>query len=810
MLFGSKNERALKKLLPRAGAVEDWKPAMRQLSDEHLRGKTKEYKRRLEEGESMDDLLPEAFAAVREASRRVLGLWPFTNQVLGGIVLHNGCIAEMATGEGKTLTAAMPLYLNALNGKGAWLVTINDYLAKRDAESMGKIYRFLGMTVGTIINGIKDKERREAYNCDITYGNAYEFGFDYLRDNLKHNAQDLVQRDLIYAVVDEVDAVLIDEARTPVIISRPTDERTDRYHEANAVILKLEQEVHYIVDSEKPEALFTEEGIRRMESILDLPNLYDSTNIAMLHYLKQSLIAHKLFKRDVDYLLRDNRIDIIEAISGRALQGRRYSDGLHEALEAKEGVKIENVSETMASIIFTHFFKMFEKLSGMTGTAKTEAAEFLDIYKLEVVVIPTNRPMIREDADDLVFKTRKAKIDAIVDEIEAQHRKGRPMLVGTVDGETGEELSAYFRKRGIKHVVLNAESHESEAEVMARAGRLGALTIASNMAGLGTDILPGGNPEAPAIAEHRLKPEADYELLLARHKKTCDQEKKKVLEVGGLYVLGTERHESRRLDNRLRCRSGRQGDPGKSCFYLSLEDKSMRFFDSERFKGKSPGHDKDDEPIMGKKVNRAVERAQKPLEQRGFRMRKLLLEYDNVMNEHRLSFYRLRRDLLLRNDPRTYLFRSMESLIDLELKNFEAVKHPEQRHKKQLFSYLEAQFKFKPTEMVREMQPLDSEILRREIRAVTRREYTRKWEVLGLTPDIAAEHERFVMLYTMDQQWKDHILNMELLKDQVVVRPKDAFLEYKVKSKSLFENLMYKMDEEMVKTLIYLQLKHTM
>ncbi len=805
-LFGSKNDRELKKMEPLVYRVGEFEPAMQKLSDGELKAKTGEYKERIAKGETLDDLLPEAFATVREASVRVLGMRPFDVQVLGGIVLHKGAIAEMRTGEGKTLTATLPVYLNALMGKGVFVVTVNDYLAKRDAEWMGQIYRWLGMSVGTILHEKNDKERQEAYNSDITYGTNNEFGFDYLRDNMKFNPEQMAQRGYFFAIVDEVDSVLIDEARTPLIISGPAEESTSKYYDANTVVQRLQRDAHYTVDEKDSHALFTEEGIQRAEELLHLENLYDPGNIEILHCMEQSLKAHFLFKRDVDYLVDKSEVIIVDQHTGRKMPGRRYSDGLHQALEAKESVTIEKQNQTLASVTFQNFFRMFDKLSGMTGTAETEAAEFLNIYKLEVYIIPTNMPMIRDDINDHIYGTVESKFKAIVQDIEEQHSKGRPVLVGTIAIETSEYLSDRIHKKGIKHTVLNAKFHESEAEIVAQAGRKAAVTIATNMAGRGTDIILGGNPEFLAKAELAKNPELDSDELLAKYQVLCEKEKQEVLESGGLYILGTERHESRRIDNQLRGRSGRQGDPGASSFFLSLEDKLMRLFGSPRMKSILARNMEEDVPIQHRIVNRAIEKAQKAKENQNFEIRKHLLDYDDVMNKQRTTFYSMRYELL-RNSPREYLFKRTDAILEYLLEQYEAVERPDEGTKKKLYEALKKQFAFEPEDPSAAIEPEDT---KEAVRNFVKGQYEEKWALLELPEETVAEHERFIMLYMVDQQWKDHMRNMDFLKEGIGLQgyaQKNPLIEYKKASFEIFNDLMDRIDEEVVKTLIHLQPK---
>ncbi|HNS55867.1 MAG TPA: preprotein translocase subunit SecA, partial [Smithellaceae bacterium] len=608
-IIGTKNDRELKRLSILLKEINSHEPAMMSLNDAELRAKTPYFREKLEAGSSLDDILPEAFAVAREASRRTLLMRPFDAQVIGGIVLHEGKIAEMKTGEGKTLAATMPLYLNALEGKGCHVVTVNDYLAGRDAEWMGPIYNFLGLSVGVIVHGLDDDERRESYAADITYGTNNEFGFDYLRDNMKFSLEDYVQREFNYAIVDEVDSILIDEARTPLIISGASEESTDKYYKINQIIPRLKKEQDYVIDEKSRTVVLTEEGVAHVEGFLNVKNLYEPRNIEIVHHVNQALKAHTLFRRDVDYLVKDGEVIIVDEFTGRVMPGRRYSDGLHQALEAKEKVKIERENQTLASITFQNYFRMYKKLAGMTGTADTEATEFKKIYNLDVVVVPTNMPMIRDDENDLIYKTEREKINAVIEEVKALNNAKRPVLIGTISIEKSELLSKYLTRAGIKHYVLNAKNHEKEAEIVAQAGQSGMVTISTNMAGRGTDIKLGDG----------------------------------VAELGGLHILGTERHESRRIDNQLRGRAGRQGDKGSSRFYLSLEDDLLRIFGADRISSimERVGIE-ENEPIEHKYISRAIENAQKRVEGQNFDIRKHLLEYDDVMNKQRKVVYEQR------------------------------------------------------------------------------------------------------------------------------------------------------------------------
>ena len=640
-IFGSKHDREMKRLQPIIDKVNSYEDAMKKLSDEELKAKTPEFKQRLASGETLDDIMEEAFAVCREAAWRVLGMRHYDVQLIGGYILHKGNIAEMRTGEGKTLVATLAVYLNALSGKGCHVVTVNDYLATRDAEWMGQLYKWLGLSVGTIVHNLTDSERKHSYGCDIVYGTNNEFGFDYLRDNMKFSLEDYVQRELNFAIVDECDSILIDEARTPLIISGPKDDSTEKYYEVNKIIPHLRMDVHFTMEEKSKTASLTEEGNAKVEELMQIENLYDPEHIALLHHIYQGLKAHHLFKKDVDYMIKDGEVVIVDEFTGRLMEGRRWSDGLHQAVEAKEGVKVKNENQTLATITFQNYFRMYNKLAGMTGTADTEAEEFKKIYKLDVHVIPTNKPIARLDEDDVVYKTERAKYNAIAEDIIERQKKGQPVLVGTVSITRSERISRALRDKGITHNVLNAKHHEREADIVAQAGRKNAITIATNMAGRGTDIVLGGNAEFMARAE--LPEDVSDEKVAEvaeKFKAQCEAEKKEVLEAGGLYIIGTERHESRRIDNQLRGRSGRQGDPGESRFYLSLEDDLMRIFNGERIqKIMNTLNVPEDEPIMAGMVSKAIENAQKKVEGHQFDIRKHLLEYDDVMNQQRTAIY---------------------------------------------------------------------------------------------------------------------------------------------------------------------------
>ncbi len=655
-IFGTKNARVLKAMRPLVSRINDLEADFQKKSDSEVAALTPEFRRRLSRGQPLDEILPEAFAACREAGKRALGMRHFDVQLLGAMVLNGGSIAEMKTGEGKTLVATLACYLNALEGKGVHVITVNDYLARRDAEWMGRLYRFLGMSTGIVVHGLRDDERQRNYRCDISYGTNSEFGFDYLRDNMKDSIERYVQRDLHFAIVDEVDSILIDEARTPLIISGPAEDSADLYEKVNGIIPSLRKDIDYTVDEKAHSAMMTDSGVERVERKLDVGNLYNPENIAWLHHVTQALRAHTLYKRDVNYLVEDDKILIVDEFTGRKMPGRRWSDGLHQAIEAKEGVEIQEENQTLATISYQNYFRLYKKLGGMTGTADTEAEEFQKIYKLDVTVVPTNRPMLRQDHHDVVYKNEKGKFRAVLTELEDCYKRGQPVLVGTVSVEKSEVVASILRKKGIPHNVLNAKQHEREAHIVAQAGRKGAITISTNMAGRGTDIILGGNAEFMARAE--IDPEAAgkpgaevdpvrFKEAFARYKPQCDAEKQEVLAAGGLHILGTERHESRRIDNQLRGRSGRQGDPGSSRFYLSLEDDLMRIFGAERITGlmERLGME-EDVPIEHPLINRAIENAQKKVEGHNFDIRKNLLEYDDVMNQQRKAVYALRRQIL--------------------------------------------------------------------------------------------------------------------------------------------------------------------
>ncbi|NDY43064.1 preprotein translocase subunit SecA [Dissulfurirhabdus thermomarina] len=771
-LVGTKFEREVKKLRPWVDRINALEPEVRKLSDAELQARTPLFKQRLERGETLDQLLPEAFAVVRETARRVLGLRPFDVQLMGGIVLHQGKIAEMKTGEGKTLVATMPTYLNALTGRGVHIVTVNDYLARRDAEWMGRIYRFLGLEVGVILSDMDEAARKAAYAADVTYGTNNEFGFDYLRDNMKYALEDMVQRDFHYAIVDEVDSILIDEARTPLIISGPSEESTDLYYRVNAVIPSLKKEVHYTIDEKARTSTLTEEGVALCEKLLGVDNLYDPTQAELLHHVQQALKAHTLFKRDVDYIVKDGQVVIVDEFTGRLMPGRRYSEGLHQALEAKEGVKIESENQTLASITFQNFFRMYDKLAGMTGTAETEAAEFQKIYNLEVVVIPTHKPMIRKDFPDVVFRTRREKFEAAAQEIKELHQKGQPVLVGTTSVEASEELSRMLKRMGIRHEVLNAKHHEREAEIVAHAGERGRVTIATNMAGRGTDIVLGEG----------------------------------VRELGGLHILGTERHESRRIDNQLRGRSGRQGDPGSSRFYLSLEDDLLRIFGSERISGMMEKLGmQEGEPIEHPWLSKAIENAQRRVEAHNFEIRKHLLDYDDVMNKQREVIYQQRRQILAGENLREVVHGFMEDLADQFAETYADPKAPpEEWDWDRLREMLLARFGIQldpPTED--ELAGLEPDDLRDSLVELFKAAYAAQEARFGETQ--MRQAERYIMLQSLDGLWKDHLLNMDHLRDGIGLRgygQVDPLNEYRREGYEMFMAMVDAFREETLSLLL--------
>ncbi|RJQ38816.1 MAG: preprotein translocase subunit SecA [Nitrospiraceae bacterium] len=809
-LFGTKNEREIKRLLPVVEHINSLEQSIAPLTDSQLKDKTPEFKKRLELGETLDDILPEAFAVVREVSKRTLKMRHFDVQLLGGITLHEGRIAEMKTGEGKTLVATLPVYLNAIEGRGVHIVTVNDYLARRDARWMGPIYNFLGMSVGVIVHGLTDEQRQAAYNSDITFGTNNEFGFDYLRDNMKYDISQYVQRELNYAIVDEVDSILIDEARTPLIISGPSEDSTDKYYKIDRIIPKLRRDADYTIDEKAKTVILTEEGSLKVEQLLGTGNLYDPSNIEFVHHVLQGLKAHTLFKRDVDYILKDGEVIIVDEFTGRLMPGRRWSDGLHQAVEAKEGVKIESENQTLATITFQNYFRMYNKLAGMTGTADTEAEEFGKIYNLDVVVIPTNKPMIRDDAPDSIYKTEKGKFNAALKEIEELHRKGQPVLVGTISIEKSEVLSHMLKKKGIPHSVLNAKYHEREAEIIEQAGRSGAVTIATNMAGRGTDIVLGGNPEG--LARDILKDqkghadaEEDYKQAVLKAADICLKDREKVVSLGGLHILGTERHEARRIDNQLRGRSGRQGDPGSSRFYLSLEDDLMRIFGSDRISGlmNRLGMD-EDVPIENKLVSRAIENSQKRVEAHNFDIRKHLLEYDDVMNKQRIEIYSFRREILQEEGLKERIYSMAEETVDELL----ALYCPEEKHHEEWDFKGLSDVVFGTFSLTHSAASKSSEEIRASLMSAIKEAYEKKEAEVG--SEMMRYIEKTIMLQVVDTQWKDHLLAMDHLKEGIGLRgygQRDPLTEYKKEAFDVFAEMTDRISIEVLNRIFKIQVK---
>jgi preprotein translocase subunit SecA len=775
-IVGTKNDRELKRLSLLLNEISNFEPAMMALTDEELRAKTPYFREKLKNGFTLDDILTEAFAVAREASRRTLLMRPFDVQVIGGIVLHEGKIAEMKTGEGKTLAATMPLYLNALEEKGCHVVTVNDYLAKRDSEWMGPIYNFLGLSVGVVIHGMDDPERRDAYHTDITYGTNNEFGFDYLRDNMKFTLEDYVQRDFNYAIVDEVDSILIDEARTPLIISGPSEESTDKYYKINQIIPRLKRDSDYSIDEKTRTVVLTEEGVTHVEGYLNVQNLYEPRNIEIVHHVNQALRAHTLFKRDVDYLVKEGQVIIVDEFTGRVMPGRRYSDGLHQALEAKEKVKIERENQTLASITFQNYFRMYKKLAGMTGTADTEAAEFKKIYNLDVLVVPTNMPMIREDHNDLIYKTEKEKINAVIKEVKSLNKEKRPVLIGTISIEKSELLSNHLTRSGVKHHVLNAKNHEREAEIVAQAGQPGMVTISTNMAGRGTDIRLGEG----------------------------------VADLGGLHILGTERHESRRIDNQLRGRSGRQGDNGSSRFYLSLEDDLLRIFGAERISGIMDRIGiEEDQPIEHKYISRAIENAQKRVEGQNFDIRKHLLDYDDVMNRQRKVIYEQRKKVLRGNNLWTDIEEIVEEIVDDLLSTYIPEKgHNEDLNLKGLDDALLKQFNLKlnlaNSNEITSAQSSISELIIQNVQKLLHD----KENQFG--KELMDYLIKAIMLQAIDTQWKEHLLAMDHLREGIGLRgygQKDPVREYQREGYEMFMEMIFRIKMDVLEKLCLVKIQ---
>jgi preprotein translocase subunit SecA len=806
-VFGDSNERELKRLAPLVAKIGTLEPAFEALSDEDLQAKTDEFKARIEKGETLDDLLPEAFATVRETAKRVMGMRPYDCQLLGGIVLHQGKIAEMKTGEGKTLVATMPLYLNALAGNGAHLVTVNDYLAQRDAEWMQPIYNFLGMSVGAVLSKERDTVvKRAAYQADITYGTNNEYGFDYLRDNMKFSESEFVQRGHTFAIVDEVDSILIDEARTPLIISGPMSASIDMYAIVDAIIPLLQNEVHYIIDEKARSCSLTDEGIGEVERRLGIDNLYDVQNMEVLHHVSQALKAHNLFKRDRDYVVRDAQVVIVDEFTGRLMHGRRWSDGLHQAVEAKEQVSIQQESQVYATITFQNYFRMYDKLAGMTGTAATEAAEFASIYDLDTMVIPTNRPIARDDADDIIYKTQMGKFRSVVANIKERHDAGQPVLVGTTSVEKSEIVSQLLKRSGVPHEVLNAKNHLRESVIVAQAGQKGAVTISTNMAGRGTDIKLGGNPEALALAEVESDAESEeYEVVLARYQEACAIECEEVKAAGGLYIIGTERHESRRVDNQLRGRSGRQGDAGGSRFYLSLEDDLMRIFGSDKM---TVWMDRmglpEDEPIEHRWLTRAVENAQKKVEGHNFNIRKNLLEYDDVMNYQRTGIYDLRRRALQGEDIQVMIEESIENVVQDIMDDFAGEGlHPEHWNIQGIRDNMGRVFGIEWEESDEEFRDFSRKELQERMCREGKDLLHRHVEKAGDEP--FTSYGQMLLLQYTDQIWKDHLLALDRLRQGVGLRgygQRNPLLEYKREAFQMYMMMSAMRDEQVLSHLL--------
>ena len=840
-IFGSYSDKELKRIIPIAKKVESYDAQMSALSDAELKGKTQQFKERLKNGETLDNILPEAFAVVREAAWRVLGMKHFFVQILGGIILHQGRIAEMKTGEGKTLVSTLPAYLNALSGQGVHIVTVNDYLAKRDSEWMGKVYRFLGLSVGLIVHDLDSEQRREAYNADITYATNNELGFDYLRDNMVIYKDQMVQRGQNYAIIDEVDSILIDEARTPLIISGMGNKSTQLYQIANSFARTLKAkyvketddkeldddiDADYIVNEKAKNVTLTPKGVKKAEEFFNVENLSDPENMLISHHINQAIRAHGIMKRDREYVVKNGEVIIVDEFTGRLMMGRRYSDGLHQAIEAKEGVKVERESKTLATITFQNFFRLYSKLSGMTGTAQTEEKEFQEIYSLDVVVVPTNRDMIRDDMADVVYKTQNGKLIAVIDQIEKCHQIGQPVLVGTVSIEKSEQISALLKRRGIKHEVLNAKFHEKEAEIVAQAGKFGAVTIATNMAGRGTDIILGGNAEFMAKSEMKkmgfseelivestgfadtddediLKARETFKELNAKYKEHIKDETKKVTDAGGLFIIGTERHESRRIDNQLRGRAGRQGDPGKSRFFLSLEDDLMRLFGSERIAGMVDKLGlKEDEPIEAKILSNAIENAQKKVEGNNFDIRKHVLQYDEVMNEQRKMIYSQRQKVLNGENIHSSILKMIDESIENAIHVYTNERQVEQWDFEGLSSYAVSTFGapedcFSYT--LEGLNMLDTDIIREDLKEYAQKALKQQEELFG---ENLSELERVILLKVVDTKWMDHLDDMEQLKNGIGLNAyaqRDPVVEYRIVGSDMYDEMLLNITNDTVK-----------
>ncbi|WP_413289717.1 preprotein translocase subunit SecA [Bdellovibrio sp. HCB337] len=804
-IFGTKHDREMKRIRPTVDKINSYEPQMQALTDEQLKAKTPEFQQRLKNGETVNDILPEAFAVCREASKRVLGMRHYDVQMIGGIVLNRGAISEMRTGEGKTLVATLPVYLNALTGRGVHVVTVNDYLARRDAEWMGRLYGWLGLTTGIIAHGLSDQQRKQMYRCDITYCTNNELGFDYLRDNMKFELEDYVQRELHYAIVDECDSILIDEARTPLIISGPAEASTDKYVMVNKIIPNLKRDVHFNMEEKSKTASLTDEGNAKVEELLGLENLYDPRNIDILHHVYQALKAHHLYRLDVEYMIKDGEIVIVDEFTGRLMPGRRWSDGLHQAIEAKEGVEVKNENQTLATITFQNYFRMYSKIAGMTGTADTEATEFKKIYNLDVSVIPTNKPILRQDQEDVVYKSEVAKFKAIAADIKERSAKGQPILVGTVSIEKSEALSMALKREGIRHDVLNAKAHEREAEIVAQAGRKNAVTIATNMAGRGTDIVLGGNAEVMAKKTVEDETTPEFQEALAKFKRQCEDEKREVVEAGGLYIIGTERHESRRIDNQLRGRSGRQGDPGESRFYLSLEDTLMRIFNGERIqKIMSMLNIPEDEPITAKMVTNAIEGAQRKVEGHQFDIRKHLIDYDDVMNKQRTVIYRMRRQVLEGNDvERTFLDFLGDVTSGLLDTNVPEMGKKEDWNIEGLNTALTQQFGVR---LDLGSISNNSEAITEAVSKAIKETYERQKASMGpFFPQV----QKMVLLQSIDHHWKEHLQIIDKLKEGINLRgyaSKDPLIEYKKEAFNAFETLNNVIKGDVIEKIFKVQL----
>ena len=850
-IFGSYSDKEVKKLEPIVDKIMSLETSMAELDDDELKAKTSEFKARLANGETKDDILPEAFAVVREAAWRVLGQKHYRVQLIGGIVLHQGRIAEMKTGEGKTLVSTLPVYLNALDGKGVHVITVNDYLAKRDCDWMGKIHNFMGLSVGCVIHGITPEERKNAYQCDITYGTNNEFGFDYLRDNMVIRKEDMVQRDLSYCIIDEVDSILIDEARTPLIISGEGEKSTNLYEMANSFVLTLkgkiqspeerkskidyimgdveeDNTVDFIVDEKGKNATLTSRGVSKAEKYFNIENLADQENMEISHHINQALKAHNTMKRDIDYIVKDGEVLIVDEFTGRIMYGRRYSNGLHQAIEAKERIEVRKESKTLATITFQNYFRMYKKLSGMTGTAKTEENEFREIYNVDVIEIPTNKDVIRKDLEDVIYKSEAGKFKAVINEIIERHKTGQPILVGTISIEKSELLGSILKKQGIKHEVLNAKQHEKEAEIVAQAGRLGAVTIATNMAGRGTDIVLGGNPEF--LAKHKMKQkgfsdemiaQADgfnetdsaeilearkvYKELLEQSKKELRDEQQKVIEAGGLHIIGTERHESRRIDNQLRGRSGRQGDPGSTRFYISLEDDLMRLFAGDKVKTiietlKMP----EDEPLEAGMLTKTIETAQSRVEGRNFDIRKHVLQYDNVMNKQREVIYSERRRVLMGENLKDYISHMIDQLIENGIHMYTTEERFSDNWDIDGFKkYVEETLSVLISFDGEQKEDITRELLREKARNAVDRHYSRREDEFG--QDVFREIERVILLRNVDTKWMDHIDAMDQLKQGIGLRAignEDPVIAYQVEGFDMFEEMTAAIQEDTVKMLM--------